>query len=215
MANITEEEFKKAADIIGCEVEAIKAVAKVESNGSGYLSDGSPKTLFEGHWFHKLTNGKYTGVEEYKAISYKKWTTKWYGGPKTEKIRLDLAISLDRNAALQSASWGAFQIMGFNYGICGFSKVQDFVNAMYDSEGAQLLAVIEFIKSKRIGGYLKDKKWADFAYYYNGKEYAVNEYDKKLKAAYDDFKKKSKVITNYGVIFIPNLFKNLWRWMIK
>lgn len=191
MANITEEEFKKAAEIIGCEVEVIKAVAKVESNGGGFNPDGSPKTLFEGHWFHKLTNGKYSDDDRYKSISYKKWTKVWYGNQKVEKERLELAISLDRNAALQSASWGAFQIMGFNYRAAGFSKVQDFINAMYKSEGEQLLAFIQFIKSKNLGRYLISKDWAKFAYGYNGEGYAKNKYDIKLKNAYEEFKKKN------------------------
>lgn len=188
--NITEEEFKKAADVIGCEVAVIKAVAKVESNGSGFNEDGTPKTLFEGHWFHKLTGGKYSTNPAYKSISYKKWTRKWYGNEIVEKQRLDLAGSLDRDAALQSASWGAFQIMGFNYKLCGFKKIQEFINAMYKSEGEQLIAFIHFVKSKKLDDELRDKDWAKFAYYYNGSGYAINKYDEKMAAAYKVFKAK-------------------------
>ena len=190
MANlkISEEEFKKAADIIGCEVAVIKAVAKIESNGSGFNPDGAPKTLFEGHWFHKLTDGKYSNDSRYESISYKKWTRKWYGNQTVEKERLKLALSLDKDAALQSASWGAFQIMGFNYKLCGFKTVSDFIDAMYKSEGEQLLAFIGFVKSKKLDDELRDKDWAKFAYYYNGSGYAVNKYDEKMAAAYKKFK---------------------------
>lgn len=190
MANlkISEEEFKKAAEIIGCEVAIIKAVAKIESNGSGFNSDGTPKTLFEGHWFHKLTNGKFSDNPKYASISYKKWTRKWYGNQTVEKQRLDLASTLDRDAALQSASWGAFQIMGFNYKVCGFTKLQDFINAMYGGEGTQLLAFIAYIKNRHLDDELRDKDWARFAYYYNGSGYAVNKYDEKMAAAYKVFK---------------------------
>jgi len=190
MANlkISEEEFKTAADLIGCEVAVIKAVAKIESNGSGFNADGTPKTLFEGHWFHKLTDGKYSNDSRYESISYAKWTRKWYGNQIVEKQRLDLAGSLDRDAALQSASWGAFQIMGFNYKLCGFNTVQEFINAMYKGEGTQLLAFINLVKSKKLDDELRDKDWAKFAYYYNGSGYAINKYDEKMKAAYIKFK---------------------------
>ena len=194
MANvkITEQEFQKAADLIGCEVAVIKAVAKIESNGSGFNADGTPKTLFEGHWFHKLTNGKYSNNAKYESISYQKWTRKWYGNQTVEKQRLDLATSLDRDAALQSTSWGAFQIMGFNYKLCGFKTVQDFINAMYKGEGTQLLAFIGFVKSKKLDDELRDKDWAKFAYYYNGSGYAINKYDEKMEAAYIKFKAEEK-----------------------
>lgn len=190
MANlkISEEEFKMAADLIGCEVAVIKAVAKIESNGSGFNTDGTPKTLFEGHWFHKLTSGKYSNDPKYQSISYQKWTRKWYGNQTVEKQRLDLAGTLDRDAALQAASWGAFQIMGFNYKLCGFKTVQEFINAMYKGEGTQLLAFIGFVKSKKLDDELRDKDWAKFAYYYNGSGYAINKYDEKMEAAYIKFK---------------------------
>jgi len=121
-------------------------------------------------------------------MSYAKWTRKGYGNQIVEIQRLDLAGSLDRDAALQSASWGAFQIMGFNYKLCGFNTVQEFINAMYKGEGTQLLAFINFVKSKKLDDELRDKDWAKFAYYYNGSGYAINKYDEKMKAAYIKFK---------------------------
>ena len=44
------------------------------------------------------------------------------------------AAHLNRIAALKSASWGKFQLMGFNYKLCGFNSLQAFVNAMYKNE---------------------------------------------------------------------------------
>lgn len=189
---MTNKSFKTASKILFCEEEVVRAVAKIESNGGGFNADGTPKTLFEGHWFHKLTNGKYTGVWKYRSISYPRWTRIWYGKQKAEKKRLSLACSLDREAALKSASWGAFQIMGFNHKLCGFSNVQDFVNAMYKSEEAQLLAFINYIKSRNLGKYLREKDFDKFAYYYNGKSYKKNRYAKKMQIAYLQFKKQKK-----------------------
>ncbi len=181
---ITEKAYKKASELIGCEVAVIKAIAKVESNGDGFNPDGTPKTLFEGHWFHKFTNGVYSGIWKYRSISYSGWTRIWYGKQNAEKKRLELACSLDREAGLKSASWGAFQIMGFNYELCGFRTVQEFVNAMYKNEDEHLLAFVNYIKSRNLGKYLKEKNFDLFAYYYNGKGYKKNQYAKKMWKEY-------------------------------
>jgi len=181
---LTEKDFINAAKEIGCEVAVIKAVAEVESNGSGFNADGTPKTLFEGHWFHKFTNGDYSNIWKYRAISYRRWTRIFYGTQKREKQRLALAVSLDRSAALKSCSWGKFQIMGFNYDKCGFASIQDFVNAMYKSEGEQLKAFVQFIKNRRLDDELREKDFARFAYFYNGSGYWKNKYDQKMWNAY-------------------------------
>lgn len=187
---LTREDFEDDAQLIGCEVEAIMAVAAVESRGGGFDPEGFPKTLFEGHWFHKLTKGKYS--KAYPTISYPTWTRVHYGRTwKEEKERLNLAISLDRNAALQSASWGMFQIMGFNHGVCGYKTVQQFVNAMCKSENAQLEAFTQFIINRGLADELRDLRWADFARLYNGPGYAQNRYDVKLAAEYARLKQQS------------------------
>lgn len=181
MKKLTEADYKKAAEIIGCDVATIKAVAKVESNGGGFNSDSSPKILFEGHWFHRLTKGKYTNLIN-RNISYPKWIRKFY--KENQHKRLQKAVLLDRDAALKSASWGKFQIMGFNYDKCGFATIQEFINAMYKSEGAQLNAFVNFIISRNLDDELRNKDWARFAYYYNGTGFAKNKYDTKLANAY-------------------------------
>src|SRR6185503_15448815 len=94
----------------------LRAVAEVESSGEGFLAPPSdrPKILFEGHAFHRLTGGRYSG--EHPDISYPQWSRRKYAdSPAGEWHRFEAACRLDRLAALQSASWGLFQIMGFNY----------------------------------------------------------------------------------------------------
>lgn len=182
--SITKEGFIAAAALIGCEVEAVMAVAKVESSGAGFDPEGFPRTLFEGHWFHRYTNGKFG--EKYPTLSYPKWTKQFYGKNwQEEKARLNQAIQLDRTSALLSSSWGMFQIMGFNFTKCGFKTVQQFVTAMCKSEDSQLAVFTSFINNSGLADELRDCRWADFARLYNGPEYALNKYDIKLKAAYD------------------------------
>jgi hypothetical protein len=179
----TNEDYKRVAEQLKCEPAAVAAVAAVESAGSGFDPEGFPKTLFEGHWFYKLTNGKY--AQSHPDLCYPKWTKQFYGKTwREEKDRLNRAIALDRNAALMSASWGSFQIMGYNFAKCGYKTVQQFVNDMCKSDGAQLDAFAEFVHESGMADELQDKRWADFARLYNGPGYAQNSYDKKLAAAY-------------------------------
>jgi hypothetical protein len=106
------------AQSLNVEAAALRAVAAVESAGSGFLPEPSPlpKVLFEGHAFHRLTQGRFDA--SHPTLSYPKWTKQFYSKTGAgEWDRLNAACALDRTAALQSASWGMFQIMGFNYGI--------------------------------------------------------------------------------------------------
>ena len=193
-ALLTEEDYANAAKKLNCDIAAIKAVAEVESSGNGFLSDGRVKILFEGHQFYKFTKGEYS--ETYPSICYKKWTKRHYTkGPNAdvrgagELSRLEQAIALDREAALQSASYGKFQIMGFNFSLCDFADVEEFYAAMQVNEGAQLKAFCCFIKATGLDEHLRKHRWAKFARGYNGPEYWKNKYDKKLAAAHARYSK--------------------------
>lgn len=186
---LTDADFDRASKELGCQEAAIRAVCEVESAGEGFLPCGLPVIVFEAHVFGKLTGYKYN--KSHPKISTTKWNRKLYATGKDaqertrkEHQRLGLAASLDRNAALQACSWGRFQIMGFNYKLCGFLKVQDFINAMYYSEGAQLDAFIQYIKARKLERFLINKDWDGFASKYNGPGYKQNQYDTKLAKAY-------------------------------
>lgn len=183
---LTEGDYLKAANTLGVNVPAVKAVARVESAGGGFLSNGKPKTLFEGHHFSKNTNGKYD--KSHPSLSYKNFTRDFYKKNGIEEYaRYETARSLDKTAAMLSTSWGMFQIMGFNYKSAGYGSVEEFVNAMHVSEGTQLLAFVNFMKAEKLDVHLKARDWAAFARSYNGPKYAQNKYDKRLKQAYEAY----------------------------
>lgn len=176
-------DFQAAAELLGCEVAAIRAVAEVESGRGGFNPDGSPVTLFEGHIFHRHTGGRFD--ESHPDLSYPKWTKVHYGkGWQAEQDRLWRAMGLDNEAALKSASWGRFQIMGFNHRACGFDTVQAFVEAMRTGEREQLLAFCAFLKTEGIDKALRERDWTTFARRYNGPAFAENQYHTKIAAAY-------------------------------
>ena len=178
-------DFERAAGALNCETACIKAVAQVESSGGGFLKSNRPKILFEAHIFSKRTHRKHD--KDHADISSKTWNQSLYKGGEKEYERLEVAMGLDGLAALESASWGRFQIMGFNHAACGYKTVMGFVRAMYESEGKQLDAFVSFLQTSKLAAALREKRWADFARGYNGPGYAINKYDVKLKAAYEKF----------------------------
>ena len=184
--SLTDTDYKLAANLLGTDIASIRAVADVESNGAGFLNDGKPKILFEGHIFSQFTNRKYDKTNS--TLSYSDWTDKYYKGGLAEYKRFESASKLDEQAALKSTSWGKFQIMGFNHKSCGYSKVGDFVKAMKEGESKQLLAFINFLKSEKIAKYLISHEWSSFAKKYNGPLYKKNKYDIKLHDAYRKYK---------------------------
>ena len=189
---LVDADYEAAAKLLKCDVAAIKAVAEVESSGDGFLTDGRVKILFEGHQFYKFTKGAY--AVSHPTICYRKWTKQFYTkGPNAdvrgagELTRLAEAMSLNSNAALMSASYGKFQIMGFNFGVSGFVTVDDFYNAMQVSEAEHLMAFCNYIKGNSIDDELRSHNWAGFAFRYNGAEYKKNQYDTKLAKAHKKY----------------------------
>lgn len=177
--------WKKLAEVLEVEVAALRAVAEIESRGSGFLPAPAirPKVLFEGHAFHKLTGGRYE--REHPNLSYPKWDRRQYAGSlEGEWKRLDQACLLDRTAALQSASWGMFQIMGFNYSYAGYLDVEAFVADQHAGAEEQARAFARFISRPPFLKVLRKLQWAEFARAYNGPDYRQNKYDTMLAAAY-------------------------------
>lgn len=191
-------EYSKAAKLMNVEGAAVKAVASVESSGNGFIVDSQgnkiPKILFERHiMFKRLRDftpikskevaAKYPDIVNEKSGGYK--------GGIAEHERLQKAVLLDRTTALESVSWGAFQIMGYHWKVLGYSSIQAFVNDMYTEQG-QLDAFVKFIKAdNRLVKALKEKDWTTFARIYNGPAYKTNNYDMKMKDAYEKFSKES------------------------
>ncbi|OLP19632.1 hypothetical protein BST81_04835 [Leptolyngbya sp. 'hensonii'] len=171
--------------MINVSVATIKAVVEVETSGGGFLPDGRPKILFEAHYFSYYTNHVYD--DSHPNISSYSWNRSLYIGGAAEYNRLNQAIALNRTAALMSASWGLGQIMGDNFRAAGYANVEAFVKDMYESAGKQLQAMVNFIRANSLDDELRRQDWAGFANGYNGPAYRQNQYDLKLKAAYERF----------------------------
>ena len=171
------------ASALGVTPVEIWTVISVETGGCGFLPDRRPQILFERHYFHRLTAGRFDDgdISDPTAGGY---------GPQGahQYDRLERAIALDRTAALASASWGIGQIMGANFAAAGFPDVETMVKAMVDSEDAQMAGLGSFVRMQpKMAIALKTHDWATFALHYNGSEYAKNNYDTKLRGAFQRF----------------------------
>jgi hypothetical protein len=195
---LAQDEIEDHAKTLGVDLAALKAVIAVESSGKGFLEDGRPKILFEGHIFwRQLDKIKDTTkinpadmAVNHPEIVYPRWTKKFYKGGAAEYQRYGTACMIHDEAAKKSASWGMFQIMGFNHKACGFDTVDAFVNAMSLNEHEQLKAFTKFCEHEKLLDSLRKKDWVTFAKKYNGPEYAQNQYDYKLEMKYHFFSRE-------------------------
>ena len=181
---LTEQDFKEAAQSLGCHVAAIKAVCEVEAPRGGFLADGQITILFERHKFHQFTDGEFSAT--HPDISNPK--PGGYGpAGQHQHDRLAEAVLLNRDAALRACSWGKFQLMGYNYKLGGFVSLQEMINAFSISEGEHLKAFVNFVKASKLDDELRARDWNNFAAGYNGANYRINKYDEKLSRAYTKY----------------------------
>jgi peptidoglycan hydrolase-like protein with peptidoglycan-binding domain len=176
---LSEVDYERAAARLGVEVQAIRAVVAVEAAGSGFLPDGRPKILFERHLFWSFTP---LPVSQTRPDLSNPRPGGYIGGA-AEWNRLNDAIKFDRTAALRATSWGLGQVLGDNYQVAGYSDVEAFVRAMFESEGRQLDAMMNFIQGNHLDSALRQHDWARFAAGYNGIA-GVGVYDIKLANAF-------------------------------
>lgn len=197
IAKLTPSDFETAAKSLGDGISPaiVQAFAETESPKSGFGPDGLPIIAYEGHVFRKLTmrNNKIHPYDKsHPLLSYKfakPAGPEWQTNNKNQEsawMTLKSAIALDRDAALQSCSWGMFQIMGYNFETCGYKTVDDFVAAMKSGEPDQLKAFVKFCKKNpRLIRAIREKDFAEMAKQYNGPKYSG--YDEKIKKAYKKY----------------------------
>lgn len=155
-----QEDYTDAAARLKCSVAAIRAVAETESNGAG-IKNGVLVKRFEPAVFEKRT-GK-------TAANY------------------DAAYKINPIEAMMSTSWGAFQVMGFNFKEAGYNSVQTMVAAYGQNEQNQISSFVTLILAWGLDDELRGLKWAAFAYRYNGPGYKANNYDGKMDTYYKKY----------------------------
>lgn len=181
-------DLQMAAEKLGVDVACIRAVNAVESRGSGFIGNGRPAILLERHVAFERAKSAGMPVDRL-AAQYPTLISQargGYAGGVAEWQRFDALRGVTSAAiAIESCSWGLFQIMGYHWQALGYDNAADWQSCMETSEAEQLDAFVRFVqKDDALLKALKARKWSDFAKRYNGPAYAENCYDAKLAAAY-------------------------------
>jgi RHS repeat-associated protein len=179
--------YNNASKSTGIPLASMRAVYLTETGGNAYYSDGKLKILFERHYFHKATNGKFD--KSNPDLSNK--IPGGYGKYSQQHNKLERAKMLDEEAAYSSTSFTGFQIMGANYENTGdYKSAKEFGEAMIKGcEDDHLNAFVMFVKSNpKLLEALKKGDWGEFARLYNGPKYKENNYDTKMKNNYEKLK---------------------------
>lgn len=179
---LTRADFEAVAARLNCEWEAVAAVAEVESGPlGGFGQDGRLIILFERHLFSRKTSSQFD--QSHPHLSNR--TPGGYPRSQADRwVQLTEAYALAPEAALESASYGRFQVLGQNYGNLGLAKASAYVAKLANSERDQLEAFEGFVRANGLIDELQRKDWAGFASRYNGPGYAANQYDTKMAQAY-------------------------------
>jgi hypothetical protein len=194
--HLTDADLLRAAKTLGVPIASIRAVNEVESRSVGFLPDGRPTILFERHMFWQRLMARRIDPAPL-AAKYPNVVAPvrgGYHGGSAEYTRLAIAIQLDTIAAYESASWGAFQVLGQHWERLGYASVDEFVTRMETNEAEHLDAFVRFVAADRqLLAALRGRRWAQFARNYNGPGYSRSLYDKKLAQAYRKYASATKV----------------------
>lgn len=166
---VADKEYKKSRGVPD-DVNYFRAISKADDKSTKDAAVGFNDLLKDGN-ATKEKDAYVNGVANYK--------------------RLGKAYQLESSAALESCSWGAFQIMGEYWKPMKYSSIYEFVKAVSRSPKEQVKAFVLYIKyvNPAIKKYLKEKDWAAVAKAYNGPRYKDHNYDTKFSNAYEKLKK--------------------------
>lgn len=182
---LKDEDYKKAAILLNVPELDIRAFGATEARGVGFLSNGKAKILFERHKMYaylvKFKNKEFAMLQMKNVPNIVNTATGGYKGNEAEYTRLAMAKNIHAEAALNSCSWGQFQIMGENWQELGYPSVFDFVDQMQSSETLQLEAFIRFIETKKgLLAALQKQDWDTVFRLYNGPNYKKLGYESKF-----------------------------------
>lgn len=160
--------IEAAAQRLGIETAALRAVWEVESGGRYFLGDGSVIRRFEPH---------------HMPGSKMHWRQSMAIGPAERERLFQAAFRENPDAAMRATSWGAPQIMGFNHRDADYSHAAAMIEAFANSAQAQLDGFVSLIDAWGIATHIRAHNWLAFASRYNGNGQAAH-YSRLIEAAY-------------------------------
>lgn len=181
------------AEHLCLEAAALGAIIEVESGGRVFArvkGRKEPLIRFEGHYFYRLLPAARRNTAIVQGLAHQKAGK--IRNPRTQDRRWKLlshAMAIDREAALQSTSWGLGQVMGLHWRWLGYASTDAMVARIRDGAEGQIEAMLRYIEKAGLGGFIRERDWAGFARAYNGPAYARHGYDRKIGDAYRRLKK--------------------------
>ena len=180
---LTQQDLEQLASRLSVPVAHVMAVNAVESRGSGFFENGLAAILYERHIMRRRLSAK--GIDPTPHIRERpnlvNTKTGGYSGGVREYERLERAKKIHASSALESCSWGLFQVMGYHWEVLNYKNVDEYVTLMQTSERYHLEAFGRFVEvDPRLIRALREGDWSTFARWYNGPSYAKNQYDVKM-----------------------------------
>lgn len=173
--------IRRLAAEYGVDEKLARATIAVESGGRAF-EDGKLVMRFEPHVFPEQFTSLFRrhfrfGEPAWKGHEYRPLGGDWqafHGNQGAEYAAQILASEIAEVAALNAASYGLGQIMGFNHATCGYSTPQAMIHAFEQGEEAQIRAMFDYFKNRRDKtgqsclDYLRAGDLVSFAALYNG-----------------------------------------------
>lgn len=183
---VTDTEMAGFAARLGGTLKQMRAVAAVESGGSGFLVTGQPKILWERHHFWKRLQLNLPLISNPKPGGYTLDADK--DGVNDSWEKLAEAAMYAPAWAIESCSWGKFQVMGFWWEKLGYESAIDFAWSMRESEAGHFEALVRYIQFNRLAPAFRalsadPETCRAFAAGYNGSGYRKFDYHTKLARA--------------------------------
>lgn len=166
----------------GLDKKVVKAVLAVESGGAAFGADGRVLIRFEPHVFlSRLVDSRQreqfydlfqigTPIWDGKQhrVNFGGGFEPFHGEQSKEHRSLNLARGLNEDAAWNSFSMGAPQLMSFHHEKLGYRSAQEMFQAFQKSEDEQIEAFFRFLVTKGLIEKLRDRDFLGFAKVYNG-----------------------------------------------
>ena len=148
---VTEAELLDFAKQLGdTNTKRIKAIGKVETSGSAWTSDGTPKILYERHYFYKYVNKTiYLPGYSDHFLSNPKWggyTQDFNKNNINDSFeKLAFAACINPIGAFSSISISSFQVMGAYYKELGYNNPLDMLYDVSRNEAVHYKLLVGFI----------------------------------------------------------------------
>lgn len=206
---ISDRDIADAAVELMVEPAAIDAIMRAESGSFGWFKDGRMKILPEPHVFYAelpttmkrlaLGRGLVVGTtysETKRSGHYRKMS-----GPNPRYNLLAKWIAFHEETAYRAISMGRFQIMGFNYKVCGYDSAKEMFNSFCESEVNQLNAFVKFLRNKGVVSAIRTLDFRAVENLYNGGG-QKGAYARKMSEYYREFNLKKWLRWDSG--FLPD-----------